>query len=113
MEALYFALGSGVGALHAVLGSPDAIEGGDLGVLRVDAVLGCFHAGEFPLGDGHLLHVELLGARLRAPFGFEVVTKLVELLEVFAGQDDPACTKAVLEGVQADSGLALGSPGTG
>ena len=43
--------------------------------------------GEFPLRDRHLLDVEVLGSRLGAPFGFEVVAELVEGVGIFTGQD--------------------------
>ena len=76
-------------------------------------VLDDLHAVELPLGDGHLLDVELLGPGLGLPFGFQVVTKLVEFFSILAGQHNGAGAKAVLEGVHADSSFTLGGPGTG
>ncbi len=47
-----------------------------------------FHARQFPLGDGHLLHVELFGAGVGLPFELQIAAKLIEFPAVFAGQDD-------------------------
>jgi hypothetical protein len=60
-----------------------------------------------------LLNVELFGPRLRLPFGFEVVAKLVELIAILTGKDHGSGAKAVAEGVHADGRLSFGSCGAG
>jgi hypothetical protein len=83
---LEFALRSGMRALHLVLGG---------GGLPKDVYLADFHARQFPMGDRHLFHVELLGPGLGMPFGLQIVAELMKLLAVFAGQNDAAGAKAV------------------
>ena len=116
LEALEVLLRAGVGALQAALGLPEAVEHGELGLgsgfVGEDIDLAYFHAVQFPLRDGHLLDVKLLGAGLGLPFSFEVVAKLVELLGVLARQHNGAGAKAVFEGVHANSSFTLGGPGT-
>ena len=74
-----------------------------------DAFFGQLDTSEFPLRDGHLLDVELLGPGFWVPFGFQVVAELVEFLGVFAGQHDGAGAEAVTEGVHANRRFAFGS----
>jgi hypothetical protein len=78
LQALQVALGAGVGALQAALGLPETVEHGELdlgsGIGGEDTELAAFHAVQFPLGDGHLFDIELLGSGLGVPFGFQVVT---------------------------------------
>ena len=83
------------------------------GFLGYNAFFGHFDTGEFPLRDGHLLDVELLGPRGGLPFGFQVVAKLLEVVGVFAGQHDGAGAQSVTEGVQLDGCFSLGSLGAG
>ena len=117
METLHLTLRSGIGALQAALRLPEPVEQRDLVfggcVLREDVYLTHFHAGQFPLGDRHLFDIELLGPALRLPFGFQIITELIEFNAAFAGQDYGAGAKAVSKGVQADGGLSLGSFGAG
>ena len=58
-------------------------------------VLDDLHAVELPLGDGHLLDVELFGGGARAPFEFQVLAKLVKIAAVLAGQHHGFGAKAV------------------
>jgi len=117
LHTLQLPLRSGIGALEAALTLPEPIEEGNLSSGAIgfaeDIRLTHFHARQFPLRDRHLLEIELFGPGLGLPFGFEIVAKAMEFLTVFAGQDDGAGAKAVTEGVEADSGLSLGSFGAG
>jgi hypothetical protein len=117
LQALEVALRSGIGALEAALGLPEAVEHGELGLglgfVGEDIDLAYFHAVQFPLRDGHLLDVELLGPGLGVPFGFQIVAKLMEFLGILAREHNGAGAKAVLEGVHADCRFSFGSFGAG
>jgi len=94
LQTLKLTLRLGIGALQAALRLPEPLEQRDLdfggGFLRYDAFFGQLDTSEFPLRDGHLLDVELLGPGFWVAFGFEVVAELVEVVGVFAGQHDGA-----------------------
>jgi len=112
LKALQLPVGFGVSALHAALGTPEAVEQGDLvfrvGDLLEDMGLAHFHSGEFPLRDRHLLEIKAFGAATGAPFGFEIRAKLVEFQLVFAGQDDGAGAEAVTEEFRLDAAFPRG-----
>jgi hypothetical protein len=103
LQALQLALPAGIGALQAALRAPQTVEERDLvcgaQVLAEDIDLAYFEARQFPLRDGHLLQIELLGPGAGLPFGFQIVTKAMEFLAVLGGQDDGAGAKAVTERV--------------
>ena len=63
--------------------------------------------------DRHLFQIELCRPRLGLPFAFQIVAEPVELLAVFAGQDNGTSAQAVPEGVHADGSLSFGSLGAG
>ena len=117
LESLEFMLGLGEGTLQAALILPDAVEERELegsgDVLFEEAGFGDFPAGEFPLRDGHLLDVDLLGLGLRLPFGLEIIAETLEIFLALAGEDDGTGAKAVTKGVHAGSGLSLGGFGAG
>ncbi len=135
LEALELAKGAEEGALQAALEGGDALQGlraaavlegpaHDLGhghFLALGAgepveiiaggveqvALGQFAAGQFPLGDDHLLDQGQLDLAFGLEVGGEVIAELLEFLGVFVRQDDGAGAEPVGEGVEADGGLAL------
>jgi hypothetical protein len=113
LETLELALSSGVGALQPALRLPETVEETEVlgGWLSKEGYFAGFHARQFPLGDGHSLEIEAFGPGLWLPFGFQIAVKLMQILGVFARQDDGAGAKAMTQGVQADDGLSLGSSG--
>jgi hypothetical protein len=94
---------------------PETVQERELGFGAIHIVKNCcfsdFHADQFPLGDRHLLDIELFGPRLRRPFNFQVVAKLIEFGAIFARQHDGAGAETVTEGVHANCSFTLGSLG--
>jgi len=84
-----------------------------VGTSRKYIRLGLLHAPQFPLRNGHLLHIELFGASEGLPFGFQIVTKLQEFLGVFGRQHDGARAESVTEGVEPDCRFSLRGSGAG
>jgi len=117
LEGSQFFEGAGVGALEA-------------GEILIDLVLeeepcervgvsfhefreGAGQAGLVPLGGGQFIDMVALGVGLGLPFVLEVEAKLIELVLIFAGQDDGGGIQAVAEGIEADGRLTLGGDGAG
>jgi hypothetical protein len=85
----------------------------ELDVGLVDSALTRGYAGEQPLGRGYLFQVEPFGAVLRLPIGYEIGPELLVFLRVFLADEDATSTQPGGEGIEAYSGLALGSFRTG
>src|SRR5438874_13804178 len=88
-ESLEFPLRSGKGALQPGLRLPKPVQEWDLvlgaELLYQETCLAYFHAPQFPLGNSHLLDIELLGPGLRLPFGFQVIAELLKCFRLLAG----------------------------
>jgi hypothetical protein len=81
--------------------------------LGIDTGFADFHAPQFPARHGQVFDQFPLGGGAGLPFGFHSRAELLELLDVFAGQDDGVRTQAVTQTVQPDHGFSLRGSGPG
>jgi hypothetical protein len=79
----------------------------------VEVGLDALHAALLPIGTEHGIDVEGFGGGLGAVLVEVVGGQSVVIGGVFAGDDDGGGVDAVLQGVEAGSGLALDGAGSG
>jgi hypothetical protein len=90
--------------IHNVFsGDSDTLKPGLIEGTRQEA----FEAGEFELGDGHLLDKVGFGGSGRLPFMVEVHAKLVKLPGIFVIEDGFLGTQAVSDGIHGDCGFTF------
>jgi hypothetical protein len=108
---------AGLGNGFALVGKPgfaglgeEAVAGG---LLLIDVGLDAGEAGEFPVGDGHLLDEDFLEATEGTELVAEGFVEAEERVFVLAGEESGACAETVGEGVLGGDGFADGGFGAG